>query len=50
MKRALEEFIIEPIKTTIPFHQEILDNNIFRSGKVTTHFVEDIYKESQIEE
>ena len=50
MKRALDEFIIEPIKTTIPFHQEILDNTSFQSGKVTTHFVEDILRESEIEE
>jgi len=50
MKRALEEFIVEPIKTTIPFHQQILNTTAFKSGSVTTHFVEEILKENQSEE
>jgi acetyl-CoA carboxylase biotin carboxylase subunit len=33
MKRALGEFMIEGIKTTIPFQQEILDHPDFASGK-----------------
>ncbi len=40
MKRALEEFVIEGIKTTIPFHIKLMDNKTFRSGKFTTNFLE----------
>ncbi|MFC1645626.1 acetyl-CoA carboxylase biotin carboxylase subunit [Candidatus Omnitrophota bacterium] len=50
MKRALDEFIIEPIKTTIPFHKQVLDNQSFREGKFSTHFVENLLQESETEE
>jgi acetyl-CoA carboxylase biotin carboxylase subunit len=40
MKRALQEFVIEGVKTTIPFHIALMDNPIFRSGKFTTKFLE----------
>ncbi len=40
MKRALEEFVIEGIKTTIPFHIKLMDNPGFQSGKFTTAFLE----------
>ena len=40
MKRALSEFVIEGIKTTIPFHLALMDNPTFRSGKFTTKFLE----------
>jgi acetyl-CoA carboxylase, biotin carboxylase subunit len=40
MKRALSEFVIEGIKTTIPFHLKLMDNAVFRSGKFTTKFLE----------
>lgn len=40
MKRALQEFVIEGIKTTIPFHIKLMDNEIFRSGKFNTKFLE----------
>jgi acetyl-CoA carboxylase biotin carboxylase subunit len=40
MKRALGEFHIAPIKTTIPLHLQIMDNEHFRSGDVDTGFVE----------
>lgn len=40
MKRALEEFIIEGIKTTIPFHISLMDNEQFKSGKFTTKFLD----------
>lgn len=36
MKRALEEFIIEGVKTTIPFHIALMDNEEFRTGKFDT--------------
>ncbi len=39
MKRALEEFVIEGIKTTIPFHQEILNDENFKKGESHTHFL-----------
>jgi len=40
MKRALSEFHIAPIKTTIPLHMQILDHPNFRNGDVDTGFVE----------
>ncbi len=40
MQRALDEFIIEGIKTTIPFHQELLRDPDFRSGNFDTRFLE----------
>ncbi|MBN1155115.1 acetyl-CoA carboxylase biotin carboxylase subunit [candidate division KSB1 bacterium] len=40
MMRSLEEFIIEGIKTTIPFHQKILQDKDFQSGHFDTKFVE----------
>jgi acetyl-CoA carboxylase biotin carboxylase subunit len=40
MKRALQEFVIEGIKTTIPFHIKLMDDKRFRSGKFTTAFMD----------
>ena len=40
MKRALREFIIEPIKTTVPACLEILSHNLFVKSKIDTGFVE----------
>jgi len=40
MQRALDEFIIEGIKTTIPFHQKVMSHPDFRSGKYTTKFMD----------
>ena len=40
MKRALAEFVIEPVKTTIPFCAEILSHNLFVKNKIDTGFVE----------
>ncbi|MCE7993084.1 MAG: acetyl-CoA carboxylase biotin carboxylase subunit [Roseivirga sp.] len=40
MKRALEEFVIEGIKTTIPFHIKLMDDPGFQSGQFTTAFLE----------
>jgi len=40
MKRALDEFYVSPIKTTIGLHGEILNNKTFIEGKATTHFLE----------
>lgn len=41
MQRALDEYIIEGIKTTIPFHQRLMRNDRFRSGNFTTAFMEE---------
>jgi len=41
MKRALEEYVIEGVKTTIPFHIKLMDDPIFKSGHFTTKFLED---------
>jgi len=40
MKRALQEFVIEGVKTTIPFHIKLMDDPKFASGKYTTKFME----------
>ena len=40
MERALSEFIIEGVKSTIPFHQQLMQNEDFRSGNFTTKFME----------
>lgn len=40
MKRALDEFIIEGIHTTIPFHQKLLEHEGFLSGNFNTKFLE----------
>lgn len=40
MKRALDEFIIEGVHTTIPFHLELMDNDVFKSGDFDTKFLE----------
>ncbi len=40
MERALGEYIIEGVKTTIPFHQQLMQNEDFRKGNYTTKFME----------
>jgi len=40
MKRALSEYVIEGIKTTIPFHKKLMKNESFREGNFTTKFME----------
>jgi acetyl-CoA carboxylase biotin carboxylase subunit len=41
MKRALDEFVIEGVKTTIPFHRQLMDDPDYNSGNFTTKFMED---------
>ena len=41
MQRALDEYIIEGVKTTIPFHQKLMENEQFREGKFTTAFLDE---------
>jgi acetyl-CoA carboxylase biotin carboxylase subunit len=40
MHRALTEYVIEGIKTTIPFHLQLMKDERFRSGDFTTKFLE----------
>ncbi|HCQ30074.1 MAG TPA: acetyl-CoA carboxylase biotin carboxylase subunit [Flavobacteriales bacterium] len=40
MRRALEEYIIEGVHTTIPFHRQLLENEDFLKGNFTTKFME----------
>lgn len=40
MSRALSEYVIEGIHTTIPFHQQLMQNEDFRKGNFTTKFLE----------
>ena len=41
MKRALDEFVIEGIKTTIPFHRQLMEHPDYVAGNYTTKFMED---------
>jgi acetyl-CoA carboxylase biotin carboxylase subunit len=40
MRRALDMFIIEGVKTTIPLHKRIFGNSEFQAGRIDTHFLE----------
>jgi acetyl-CoA carboxylase biotin carboxylase subunit len=40
MERALSEYVIEGVKTTIPFHLQLMKNEDFRKGNFTTKFIE----------
>ncbi|MEW6447030.1 MAG: acetyl-CoA carboxylase biotin carboxylase subunit [Bacillota bacterium] len=49
MERSLEEFVIDGVPTTIPFHQRVLQNAFFRRGEVYTNFVQRrILKEEEL--
>ena len=39
-RRALDEFVIEGIPTTLSFHRRVLDNQVFCAGEATTDFIE----------
>ena len=41
MQRALDEFVIDGIKTTIPFHKKLMKNENFINGNYTTNFLDD---------
>ena len=49
MRRALEEFYIEGIKTTIPFHRQLMENEDYLSGNYTTKFMEDFVMDPNFE-
>ena len=50
MKRALDEFVIEGIKTTIPFHRQLMDHPDYIAGNYTTKFMEDFRMKPEEEE
>jgi acetyl-CoA carboxylase biotin carboxylase subunit len=41
MRRALSEYIIEGVRTTIPFHLQLMTDPVFRSGNFDIKFLED---------
>lgn len=43
MERALEEFVVEGIATTIPFHQKVMADAVFQSGSLNVKFVENFF-------
>ncbi len=45
MERALSEFVVEGVHTTIPFHQQLMKNEDFRKGNFTTKFLENFHLE-----
>lgn len=47
MKRALDEFYIEGIKTTIPFHRKLMDHPDYVAGNYTTKFMEDFQMDDE---
>jgi acetyl-CoA carboxylase biotin carboxylase subunit len=44
MRRALDEYVIGGIKTTLPFHQWLMDDEDFRAGRLDTGFIERRYR------
>ncbi|MFA5500053.1 MAG: acetyl-CoA carboxylase biotin carboxylase subunit [Candidatus Omnitrophota bacterium] len=47
-RRALDEFIVEPIKTTIPFHKKVMNNPMFIRGKYSTDFIERLFEKPEV--
>lgn len=47
MKRALSEFIVNGIKTTVPFHLRILNDKLFNKGEIHTHFLDYMNKKGK---
>jgi acetyl-CoA carboxylase biotin carboxylase subunit len=45
MKTALNELVIEGIKTNIPLHRELIRNNAFRNGNFTIHYLEKLIRD-----
>jgi acetyl-CoA carboxylase biotin carboxylase subunit len=53
MKRALSEYHISGVATTIPFHMQVMENEKFKKGELSTHFIEEEFnqgREVQIED
>ena len=47
MYQALKEYVVTGVKTTIPFHQEIIEDEVFKSGEFNTGFIEEFYKRKE---
>ncbi len=50
MYRALKEYVVTGVETTIPFHQAIIEDEVFMSGKFNTGFIEEFYKRKGLSE
>ena len=50
MKRALDEFVIEGVKTTIPFHRQLMDHPDYVAGNYTTAFMNNWHMDDPVEE
>ena len=50
MKRALDEFVVEGVKSTIPFHLQLMDDPDYLAGNYTTKFMEDFQMKPQVAE
>lgn len=50
MKRALDEFVIEGIKTTIPFHRQLMEHPDYLAGNYTTAFMDDFVMDPEPKE
>ncbi len=50
MYRALKEYVVTGVETTIPFHQAIIEDEVFMSGNFNTGFIEDFYKRKGLSE
>ena len=48
MKRALDEFVVEGVKTTIPFHLQLMDDPDYLAGNYTTKFMEDFQMKPKV--
>jgi acetyl-CoA carboxylase biotin carboxylase subunit len=49
MERALDEFVVEGIHTTIPFHQKVMADHDFQSGNFDTKYVENFFKRLKLQ-
>ncbi len=47
LRRALQEFIVEPIKTTIPLYLKILDDPAFQNGDIHTGYIKKFVPEDE---
>jgi len=48
MQRALDEFVIEPIKTTLPFHKRVFSDQAFIQGRIDTGYVDKLLGEQEV--
>jgi len=46
-RRALDEFIVDPIKTTIPFHKKVMSNSLFIKGRYSTDFIDRLFEKPE---